>query len=66
MVWQERRLAGTPAALSSLTSLQIPASSFDLVGTDLTSSAVRYVVIAHTENDVRSYQVIAVTFAAAG
>ena len=54
--------AGTETLLSSLTTLQIPAASFDLVGADLTANAVRYVVISHTENGVRSYQVITVTF----
>lgn len=55
-------LGGSSALLSSLTTLQLTAAGFDIVGADLTSGAIRYVLIVHTVDGVRSYQVITVTF----
>lgn len=53
---------GSATLLSSLTSLQIPGSSFDMTDVDITTSQDRFVVIAHTVDGVRAYQVITVTF----
>jgi hypothetical protein len=42
--------------------LEIPAADFTLVGTDLTDSQVRTLIIANIDSGVRSYQAFEITF----
>jgi hypothetical protein len=50
--------AGTKHALV----LEIPAADFTLVGTDLTATQVRTLIIANTQDGVASYEAFAITF----
>lgn len=51
-------LAGTPEALT----LAIPAADFTLVGEDLTTPAVRTLIVANTSEGVRSYEAFEIVF----
>jgi hypothetical protein len=51
-------LAGTPVAMST----SMAASSFLATSTDLTTAAVRTLILAKVTNGVRSYQVFTITF----
>jgi hypothetical protein len=53
--------AGTPASLS-MSSPSIPASALGLASVNLSTPAIRRIIIAHFDNGTPSYEVITVTF----
>lgn len=54
--------ATTTGLLSALTSLQLPASGFGLLGVDLDSTTQRTIILRNTDQDVSSYQLLLITF----
>jgi hypothetical protein len=54
--------AATTGTLSALTTLQLPASGFGLVGADLDTSTQRTLILRNTVAGVSSYQLLLITF----
>jgi len=54
--------ASTPALLSSLTTLQVPATGFGLIASDLDASTKRTIIIRNLVSGVSSYQLLLITF----
>lgn len=54
--------ATSTGTLASLTTLQVPASMFELVGLDLDTSTVRTVIVRNLVDGVPSYQLFTITF----
>jgi len=54
--------ASTPATLSSLTTLQVPATGFGLIAADLDNSTQRTIIIRNEDEGVSSYQLLLITF----
>jgi hypothetical protein len=54
--------ASTPAPLSGLTTLQVPATGFGLIAADLDASTQRTIIIRNVVEGVSSYQLLLITF----
>jgi hypothetical protein len=54
--------ASTTGLVADLTSLQLSAAGFGLVGVDLDTNPTRTVIVRNTDQDVSSYQLVLITF----
>ena len=54
--------ASTPALLSALTTLQVPATGFALIAADLDAATQRTIIIRNVSQGVSSYQLLLITF----